>query len=153
MHFPMNIADFNEATICITRPIGGRRDDEGHTVRIEIQDKTSRQKIISIEVPMLEFAEALLGLAYRPCEYQIPSDPNLWGMIKEHKTISYSPCDSYSKDEIRAYLTDIVKPDEVDGWKASIEHSLGSQRPYNVQFVRFIANEPPQETEQHVPSL
>lgn len=130
-----------QGTICINKTLGG---DSDQSVKIEIQEGNSHARVISIRMTPEQFAHAVFGLAYRPVEFQIMSDPERWGKTRQHKKemIPKPKPSIFDKDEEYAYLKEAVKPWEVDGWTAAISSALSAQQYnpnyYAVSFVRFV---------------
>ncbi len=103
--------------ITISRTTGGGGDNQH--VRIEIMDGSSRTQIVSIRMGLLEFAQAVLGCACQPMEFEARAF-HLIGTKAENKTEDV-PFDRF-KHSIDAKLAVAIKaalkPFEVDGWEA-----------------------------------
>lgn len=135
------MTESRQAKITIGRPYGG---GDAPYISIEVEDESSGLSMLRIKVPLADFAEALTGLAYQPCEYELRSNPAMWGLVREHKDMRFPKNGLYAKDEVRAYLQECVKPHEVDGWKAQIGWALSPQQrgdQYRVTFMRYVEAE------------
>lgn len=128
-------------TICISKTHGG---DCEESVRITIQDDSSRCQVLEIRMSPTEFANGLFGLSYRPCEIEVRTNPDLWGMIRQNKNqlVPKPEKQLYDQEEERKYLTEAVKPWKINGWEAAIASALSTQQHnpeyYSVTFYRYI---------------
>jgi hypothetical protein len=125
-----------KASFTITRP--RNLHDEKDYVTLELIDDTSRRVVTKIFVELHDFAQALFGLAYQNCEYEIRSDPSLWGKRKERKQIVLPSPKSYDRSAQRRELKEAAKSYEVDGWTADVDGALNSQHPSAVTFSRYV---------------
>lgn len=137
----MNTYETLKGTISITRTQGG---DDTTPVRIVIRDENSGGEIIDVRMGLEDFSDALFGRAYRSCNYEIHSAPEIWGMNREIKSekIPKSISPIYDKEEQRKYLSEQVIPYEIDGWKASVSSALSTRQEnpkyFNVPFYRYV---------------
>lgn len=113
-------------------------------IQIEFGDELSGRRFLRARVKLADFAEALTGLGYVDCEFDLT--PNEVGKKREIK-IERIQVDGYSfTDEQK---TVILAPYEVDGWVAQRlnlgDHHKRFNGGYNVTFIRFV---PATETEE-----
>jgi hypothetical protein len=123
--------------ITISRPSGG----ETRYIRIALEDRLSSIEFLEIEIPLEAFAEAVTGLAYTDCVFELRGLDKV-GKRREHKHEMVPLPKSYglTDEEIDAALA----PFEVDGWKGShydaknsrnYVHGSGKSR---IGFVRYV---------------
>lgn len=124
-------------TIAKTRCSDGRK-----FISIEVTDKTSSSMILDVEVELSDFADAITGLGYAPCNIEYYDQSNI-GKVCEHK-IEHIVCvlPIVDKEKRELLIENILKPYEVDGWKANTSN-LGNFHNkvgdgYNVSFFRFV---------------
>lgn len=115
-------------------------------IQIEFGDELSGRRFLRAKVKLADFAEALTGLGYVDCEFELT--PDEVGKVRETKTERIQ-ADGYSLTDEQKIA--ILAPYEVDGWRAQRSdlgnHHKGSQGVYSVAFVRFVPVIAPQEAE------
>lgn len=122
--------------ISITRFQG---DESG--IAIEVQDCLSRIQVIRIKLTPEQFGNAVSGLSYQDCDFNLGS-VELVGMKIEHKTelVPFSGYHATLESKKAA-----AKPFEIDGWKARLDdignsHKRVYDKGYNVTFFRHVPN-------------
>lgn len=125
-----------DLTICAYQ--GGKR---GRGVSVKLRDELSGCEIINIDISMEEFAQALFGLGYRPCEFEARVE-NL-GKTRETKSERIKPPEIKDWKRREKIAADALKPYEVDGWSGSTDdilnhHRWNSDGTHTVGFVRWV---------------
>lgn len=113
----------------------------GSYIGITMTDGSSRCQMIRIRIDFAEFAEAITGHGCIPCSYEMHSEPEYWGLVREHKTERFDKGSNPYGAKRRAYLQECVKPYEVDGWKANIGWAMATKQDgdkYQVLFERYV---------------
>jgi hypothetical protein len=114
---------------------------------IEIIDGVSGCHLVKVELSKAAFADALFGLGYVDAEMTYFEQCPV-GQVREHKTIEIETSEFSIKDAEQ--VAALVKPFEVDGWKASTREAFqnhhrvkGSDGKYRhqVNFTRFLPRE------------
>lgn len=128
-----------KAKLSITRWTDGK--GEG-SICIEVTDDTSGCRVMDLEVDYATFAQAITGLSYLSCEGML-YHPDKVNLKQELMTVDV-PVPSMNAWKLsREEKLAIVKPYEVDGWKAYHLDDIGNQHRrtangYNVTFIRFV---------------
>lgn len=111
----------HKGKITISRPQYGSGKKK---ISIQVEDEIAGIRFLEIEIDYDNFAEAITGLAYIDCEFDVFGLCNVGKKI-EHKTeLIQSDFKEYGKPS-EEYINNILKPYEVDGWIAS--RYLGSK--------------------------
>lgn len=121
-----------EGRLTISRPQGGLTD--GKFVRVAIRDQTSSLEFVRLEIPLADFADALMGLSEVECQLTVNSLKDV-GKVRESVRVTF-PLDQNYLDRHhlssydRAGLSRHMKEDpegvfHKEGWKVS--RHLGSQ--------------------------
>lgn len=131
------------AKISIGMTHGGINEDA--PIRIAIQDKASRMRILSLQMTKEDFTEAALGSREVDCVVEMSDSPVI-GMHLQHKEerIPLSKVPSAYGNRHKA-AAEAVRPFEVDGWRGCEDdycnphrHVSGTAR---VEFTRWISQE------------
>ena len=113
-------------TLTISRPMSS----EGQWIEITIQDDGSRESITA-KLTLEDFAMAVTGLGYRPCEMEIPRDPSRLGFLKERMQVSAPVPSGNRKDAAAAIIA--ATP---EGWEPDLYFkSQGSFSEYGPNLV------------------
>lgn len=133
------MANPRPAKITITRPMSTGGDS---WISITLTDESSRLQMINVRIEFAEFAQALTGQGHIPCQYEVHSKPELWGTVREYKTLSFDKKPGiYHGDALREYLEECCRPHEVDGWRAQVDSAMHTRQDgatYRVGFVRYV---------------
>jgi len=115
-------------------------------VRITIEDRTSGFQVAEVEMSLKNFAEALLHVAHIDCDINLTVDERI-GLERETKTARVPLPENgipYKKGEREAVVEEMVKPFEVDGWRARREDAVNVRRHRDgcaaVTFVRYVGD-------------
>lgn len=129
--------------ITISKPHGG---DE-QFIEIDIADENSKLHFITIRVGLLDFTEALFGLAHQPMKFTLKGIENV-GKVKAKKTEIVDIPKSFGKTHNRTDRIEIAriacKPFEVDGWVADLTNIVNHHyHPHDMEkasidFYRFV---------------
>lgn len=120
-----------QGSVTISRVSSSSRD----YVSITLKDDLSRCEVVEIKLSILEFGEALSGLALRPCEFEYSPETPV-GKIRETKTeLVTVPSSDHARDAVAAF--------EIDGWigydaDASNSRCRTADGRYRVSFHRFV---------------
>lgn len=129
---------FAPATIQIGRHFGS---DEKRCVTIEVTDKISGAQFVEVKLSLAEFADAVFGRGYVPCEFNLRGVDKV-GMKAENKE-EFVPISR--EDDRKENYSKALKPFEVDGWHArSGDMGNGHRREgdgYRVVFFRHVPAE------------
>lgn len=110
------------------------------SVYISIEDDAAGCMIVEVLMTPHEFAQVLTGSGNRPGTVKVYTDAPI-GMIREHKT-ELVPSLDYSKRDNNKAINAVLKPFEVDGWKARKEdlfnHHMKRGNQSQVSFVRHV---------------
>ena len=133
-----------QGKITISRPVGHNIE----VITIDIEDESSGVSFLSVLVGYADFAKALTGQGYIPCEFEIRG-LELIGKRRETKTEHVFVLDgSYETRDKRA--CNAVEQYEKDDWKGCREDTLNFHRRketesdgawYAVTFTRHVENE------------
>lgn len=130
-------------SLTISRPRGADAD----YIELSITDEKSGTQFLSARIGLSDFAEALMGLGYVPCKFDLRADRV--GLRYEHKEEfvpftdnGYYAHGSKEREEIAAAA---LAPFEIDGWKGRADdffnhHRRGSGG-VRVTFTRYVAEE------------
>lgn len=100
-------------------------------IYITIQDELSNQKFIDIELTHKQFSEAITGLSFVECEFQVSALERIGKKkVTEQRSIIYTGNHSYNKTSQEQWLLNNAQE---EGW--SINYYLGSHNSikYNQQ--------------------
>ncbi len=132
--------------LSITRALGG---DDTNGARLVIMDVNSGCEILTVELPVEQFAECLLGQGRVLCHCEW-SNTNRLGLLAEHKSelVPLPGNIADARDEADA-IRNAVAVFEVDGWMGDDRdchnpHRIRAGRAL-VSFVRFV--KPGQKTD------
>ncbi len=137
--------------ITVSRPQGNYHEPY---VLIRVEDESSRCVMIDIEVPVAEFALAITGLSYQPCEFRLGA-VDVAGWTRETKTEKVpfrSKVWDKRSDEWKQDAAEALRPFEVDGWSARGDdlgngHRHNNDGTYSVSFSRHV---PPMASDTNV---
>jgi len=87
---------------------------EGQWIEVTIKDDGSRESITA-KLTLEDFAMAVTGLGYRPCEMEIPEDPSRLGRTRERMQVS-APIPSGNRSDAATAI--IMETPE--GWKPEL---------------------------------
>lgn len=126
------------------------QSDGGQFMNIELSDCLSGIRMLSVEMTMQDFAEAITGLGYRECTHSVNvSNLDKIGKKLEIKSVpilfdGQPPLG----DKFFDYMSRLVKPYEVDGWtvddydiKSRNYHrncAMDGRPAYTVSFRRYV---------------
>lgn len=131
----MSKTSFLPGTITIARPQGHDCD----YITIEIRDKASTVEFVEVSIKYADFALALTGMGYTPCEFNL-RDTKLVGSTHEHKT-EVILFDRYVPEEDPA-LKAALAPYEVEDWVGNVSDLLNGHHRVKggqeVGFVRYV---------------
>lgn len=114
----------------------------GDCVRVGVTDTASGCQFLELSVNMAEFAQALTGLGYVDCQFEV-NTVNV-GKVSEHKVVmidvsAHKWVKSFERDAVAAEL---LKPYEVDGWKGRADDCFNHHNIKNgkaaVGFFRYV---------------
>lgn len=97
-------------TLTISRSMNSKEQ----WIEVTIKDDGSRESITA-KLTLEEFAMAVMGVGYRPCEVETPSDPSRLGRIKERMQVSAPVPTGNRKDAAAAVIA--ATP---EGWEPEL---------------------------------
>jgi hypothetical protein len=122
-----------------------------HGIQIDVQDDTSAQMVLRMDISIEEFGNAITGLGYRPCECELPANFERIGKKLEVKTIEVDITEikdswNMSSDEWQEALTIVTNSHVKDGWQPSLDDRPNFHRRtqkngrtmYRVDFFRYV---------------
>lgn len=131
-----------QGKLTISRPSNG---SGRRYITIRIHDELSGTEVIDLEIGLEEFAEAVTGMGYVPCEFELQAE--FAGKKREIKRVLVECGESWLEAKRTParqaeYVAQKFAPYEVDGW-------IGSQYDYfnfhnkngdfmNVSFTRYV---------------
>ena len=103
--------------ITIGRP---QCSDGREVITIDVQDNSSRCRIVNLEMTYENFTKALTGQGYIDCDIDF-NDSELIGKKKEHKTVKVPRMKGYERVNNKEIETHMVAYDNInqlflDGW-------------------------------------
>lgn len=112
-------------------------------IHITISDSDSAVTFFDGHMELEDFASAVTGLSRCPIEFRLMGTEKV-GMKLENKTIRIPyPYDWTLGKPFMEDMRELVKPYEVDGWKAtdieSMNHHKYSNQKYAVSFRRYVS--------------
>lgn len=137
------MADTMKGSLTISRPRGGSTE----RVEIAVRDEMSGSEFVTVRISPADFAEALFGLAYVPCEFF--HRPERVGLQYQHKEEFVPFADNrfyaHGSEDRQRIAAVAFKPFEVDGWQGRVDdlfnpHRRG-QKGARVVFTRYVTPE------------
>lgn len=123
--------------------------DDGY-VSLTLHDESSGTEFVTVRISPESFAEALLGLSFVECQFDLRAERV--GKIYEHKEEIVSFDGGYAAPGLprENAAAPVLAPFEVDGWKGRVDDLFNSHRRtkdgYRVTFTRYI--DPPRAVEE-----
>lgn len=150
----------HQGVLDIGFPPGGLTRDDTPVFRLTLIDATSRVQVCEIEIKAEDLAVGITGRAQRPVVFQFNPNPRLIGATHEHKhemitvprkiaDIRLAAIEGRREDPAFAPIAKLLKPFEVEGWKAdlgdlhnghrtvSVDHD-NNTKIQDVSFHRFV---------------
>jgi hypothetical protein len=142
--------------LSISRPSGGAsqfglgaEEIEKQRIRVEVICKSSGTIAFRLEVGLLEFAEALLGMSEQPCIVDLMGAKA--GLVMQSKTdVVDVPRGTVSTKDRHDQATKAVAAHEVDGWMGDVSDATnfhkhvrqdGPTEQFRVGFSRYVEPE------------
>lgn len=122
---------------------------EEHYIEIQIEDKDSCSRFVTVEISLKEFAEAITGLHGAKCTLQF-RDLDKVGKLREQKEEFIKTPKEFpgnwdsSKEEKTKWAKEIVKPFEVNGWEAMLNqidnhyYYQSGKEEHKFVFIRYV---------------
>lgn len=127
-----------KGSVSTNRPRGSGNPEYA---QIDVNDELSGTRVLTVRIPLKDFAEALFGLAHVECEFDL--NPDLVGKKCEHKQEMVPIEDGLRyADRSSPLAAKALAPFEVDGWKGRVDDLFNPHRrggnSARVTFVRYV---------------
>jgi hypothetical protein len=106
--------------ITIARRTGGEKD----RIVIHLEDVSSIAPVFSVEMSPEDFGNAIAGLAFRECEYELYGGVEVAGKVRQiergfhtFKRNEFSEMFGYNKEKVKKWL---IENKQREGWKLSV---------------------------------
>jgi len=121
---------------------------EDDYISISIVDESSHVQFVDVKMSLLDFANAITGLAFNSCDFEL-RHPELVGMKRESKS-ELLPRPKFGCSVVD--LQRILDPFEVDGWFGSFydmknHHNWVGDNQVSVGFTRYVPSDEENEDE------
>jgi hypothetical protein len=115
-------------------------------INIEVKDEKSGVRVVTCQVALADFAEAVTGVFGVPMEMKVAEDVSKVGKRKEVATFHIPNPEGSKGGEVAFYdrMTERAKEFEIDGWKYEHRpHNSRRQSPqkYAGLFLRYVDEE------------